>query len=241
MEIKDFIEKQKQVPFEERLTKYHRRHTIKDQLNKSDKYLESLSKEKLFGRDEILHSLNLINLVFGQISERLKGGFLVKIGKEEAYLPYSQYSLFPLLVPFADLGKIIGSYSEFEVIKVCVDPFLIIVSRKSLQLHPDQNKIKQDILVNEITQKLDAYIANVEKSKELALSIIETVEEKHYDVLHPELSEEDFKSILSTDISDPVDDLRDNDYYESGAYCSACQQAPCMCSDPERTSTTWNF
>lgn len=36
-------------------------------------------------------------------------------------------------------------------------------------------------------------------------------------------------------------DFGDRDYFEDGPYCSACQQAPCMCSDPEHTSTTWNF
>jgi hypothetical protein len=25
------------------------------------------------------------------------------------------------------------------------------------------------------------------------------------------------------------------------AYCGACQEDPCMCSDPEQTSTTWGW
>jgi hypothetical protein len=25
------------------------------------------------------------------------------------------------------------------------------------------------------------------------------------------------------------------------AYCGACQEAPCMCSDPEQASTTWGW
>jgi len=27
--------------------------------------------------------------------------------------------------------------------------------------------------------------------------------------------------------------------YNDGPYCSACQESPCMCSDPERSSTYW--
>lgn len=30
----------------------------------------------------------------------------------------------------------------------------------------------------------------------------------------------------------------DDDYYEEGPYCRACQESPCMCSDPYKTSTT---
>lgn len=241
MEINEFIENQKQTSFEERLNKYYKRHTVKDRLSKSDKYLESLSKERLFDKEDILRSLNLKNLVFGQISKRLQVGFLVKISKEEAFLPFSQFSLFPLLVPFENLNKLIGSFSEFEIIKVCAEPFMIILSRSSLQLHPDRNIIKQNILVNEITQKFEAYLGSIEKSREMALSVIETVEDKFYDAIYPDLSEEELKSILSPNLSDPFGNIKDNDYYESGPYCSACQQAPCMCSDPERTSTTWDF
>ena len=45
-------------------------------------------------------------------------------------------------------------------------------------------------------------------------------------------------------------DENDFDYYapeeekythEDGPYCGSCQQAPCMCSDPERTSMTLGF
>ena len=33
-----------------------------------------------------------------------------------------------------------------------------------------------------------------------------------------------------------------DDYeYQDGPYCSACQQAPCMCSDREATSTVHDF
>lgn len=39
---------------------------------------------------------------------------------------------------------------------------------------------------------------------------------------------------------DDHDDKHEDYTYEDGSYCSACQQRPCMCSDPERTSTTWS-
>ena len=29
--------------------------------------------------------------------------------------------------------------------------------------------------------------------------------------------------------------------YDDGPYCSSCQQTPCMCSDPEATSSTYEF
>ena len=32
-----------------------------------------------------------------------------------------------------------------------------------------------------------------------------------------------------------------SDHYDDGPYCSACQQAPCMCSDREKTSTVYDF
>jgi hypothetical protein len=35
--------------------------------------------------------------------------------------------------------------------------------------------------------------------------------------------------------------LHEDDDYEYGPYCSACQQAPCMCSDRESTSTVHDF
>lgn len=34
-------------------------------------------------------------------------------------------------------------------------------------------------------------------------------------------------------------DEYDSDYDDDGPYCYACQESPCMCSDPERTSTVW--
>lgn len=35
--------------------------------------------------------------------------------------------------------------------------------------------------------------------------------------------------------------LREDFNYESGPYCSACQESPCMCSDREQTSTVFDF
>ena len=34
-------------------------------------------------------------------------------------------------------------------------------------------------------------------------------------------------------------DFGDRDDFEEGPYCNACQQAPCMCSDPEQSSSTF--
>ena len=51
----------------------------------------------------------------------------------------------------------------------------------------------------------------------------------------------DLKEKYNSDFDD-LDDLEDKNeesIYEDGPYCSACQEAPCMCSDPERTSTVW--
>ncbi|PCJ85470.1 MAG: hypothetical protein COA57_07595 [Flavobacteriales bacterium] len=31
------------------------------------------------------------------------------------------------------------------------------------------------------------------------------------------------------------------DHYTGGRYCGSCQEAPCRCSDPEKTSTTIEF
>lgn len=43
-----------------------------------------------------------------------------------------------------------------------------------------------------------------------------------------------------SDYDDEDDDNITEDYsYEDGPYCHACQQSPCLCSDPERTSTVW--
>ena len=40
---------------------------------------------------------------------------------------------------------------------------------------------------------------------------------------------------------EPIEDIdNDNrDSFDDGPYCSACQQAPCMCSDPEQSSMTF--
>ena len=45
------------------------------------------------------------------------------------------------------------------------------------------------------------------------------------------------------DFDDDFDDVpeREKYTYEDGPFCSACEQAPCMCSDPERTSTTFGY
>ena len=43
------------------------------------------------------------------------------------------------------------------------------------------------------------------------------------------------------DFDDDFDDVPEREKYtfEDGPFCRACEQAPCMCSDPERTSTTF--
>lgn len=52
---------------------------------------------------------------------------------------------------------------------------------------------------------------------------------------------------LKTELDKLIDDSwsyekdRNDYHYDVGPYCSACQQAPCMCSDPERTSTVWGY
>ena len=54
------------------------------------------------------------------------------------------------------------------------------------------------------------------------------------------------KNYILTDNSFDVVDFnfnyeKDDDVYEDGLYCCACEQAPCMCSDKERTSMTNRF
>lgn len=38
-----------------------------------------------------------------------------------------------------------------------------------------------------------------------------------------------------------IEDDDDDDSFVDGPYCEACMQAPCMCSDRERSSTTFDF
>jgi hypothetical protein len=46
---------------------------------------------------------------------------------------------------------------------------------------------------------------------------------------------------LSKPLQSQEKDTYEREYYEDGPYCSACQQAPCMCSDREATSTVHDF
>lgn len=65
---------------------------------------------------------------------------------------------------------------------------------------------------------------------------------EHADKLQKKLDEK-----LKTKLDKLIDDSWSNEksrndyHYDDGPYCSACQQAPCMCSDPERTSTVWRY
>jgi hypothetical protein len=46
---------------------------------------------------------------------------------------------------------------------------------------------------------------------------------------------------LSKPVQSQKKQTYEREYYEDGPYCSACQQAPCMCSDREATSTVHDF
>jgi hypothetical protein len=69
---------------------------------------------------------------------------------------------------------------------------------------------------------------------------------EHVDKLKKEFVEE-LDEELKVEFDKMFDDIwpneneRNNYSFDDGPYCSACQQAPCMCSDPERTSTVWPY
>ena len=56
-------------------------------------------------------------------------------------------------------------------------------------------------------------------------------------ILNEPRKEDDDEDILENDFDREFD--REDDFFEDGPYCSACQNSPCVCSDPERSSTIW--
>lgn len=270
MELIELIEHQKLTPLEERVKAFFNRFTLKDAFTKSEKYLQQMAKEELIDNDKILKTLELKKIVSGRIVRKVGSIFIVEIDKsnrinfdaisskrpskrpkehkqtsldkipEEGILPSCFASI------FTELGlnyteKLIGSCAEFEIVKISMEPFLIVLKRNSLQRNPEQEKMKQEIMINEITKTFQKYVSDDTKSKAIAKEIIETVEEKIKASFLQIPTKYDIKDILNQHNSDIFDDLKDNDYLDDGPYCSACQEAPCMCSDPERTSTTWGY
>jgi hypothetical protein len=235
MDLKETIQSQLSIPFEKRLDNYTKSRilTLKTTTNG-----QSIRNEEL---KQILSLLNLKILVFGKFIKRLKGGFLIEFENYQAFLPISQYSLFFNLTPYGNLEKLIGTYSEFEILKVSIEPFVIILSRKSLQLNPEDESKKKEILLNVIAEQLKIYQNKENKENQVALSILQKAEQKFNNLTFEKLTVEEIQNILNDKIEDSFDNLKNYDYYEEGPYCSSCQQAPCMCSDPERTSTTWNY
>lgn len=242
MNLKDTLQTQLSIPFEERLALFSK--------NNIDKYKKSRihgiktttnggSNENEEKIKQILSLLNLKKIVLGKFVKRLIGGFLIEFKNYQGFLPVSQYTMFINLIP--NLEKLIGTYSEFEIIKVSIEPFVIILSRKSLQLNPDDELKRKEILIDVIAEHLKIHQNKNNNENQVALSILQKAEKKFNNLTFEKLTVEEIQNILNYKIEDSFDDLKNNDYYEEGPYCSSCQQAPCMCSDPERTSTSWNY
>jgi hypothetical protein len=245
MNLKDTLQTQSSIPFEERLALFSKNNvntykksrmvtfktTTNGQSNENEHKIEKLKQN--------LSLLNLKKVVFGKFVKRLKGGFLIEFEKYQGFLPFSQYTLFVNLIP--NLEKLIGTYSEFEILNVSIEPFVIILSRKSLQLNPEDETKRKEILIDVIAEQLKIYQNKKNQENQVALSILQKAEEKFNDSTFEIKTVEEIQDILNERIEDTFDDLKNNDYYEEGPYCTSCQQAPCMCSDPERTSTSWNY
>jgi len=105
---------------------------------------------------------------------------------------------------------------------------------KEIKFELDEIKrIQKSINKRKNTQEIDEKLEKT-KQKKIKLHIKEIIgmlnylideeEDEEYDI---ELEEEEYKTEYDSDDDD------------DGPYCYACQESPCMCSDPERTSTVW--
>ena len=113
----------------------------------SDDGLISLSKEKADKMkvwDEISAACERDEIIEGTITQRVKGGLAVTIrGGVKAFLPGSQVDLRPI----RNLDKLIGTSSEFKVIKFNKKRGNIVLSRRVL-LEKERDSLKAATLEN---------------------------------------------------------------------------------------------
>lgn len=135
---------------------------------------------------------------------------------------------------------------EFIIIKLVNDSF----QDAAKKLNPDK-KIYFDIQ-NDRYFEIDEGKAEEKQSKEITnRKFILEVRTRLIELLHDydpkKYSVPNMKTnITNSDEKEEVEIIeryveRDESYYEDGPYCGACQEAPCMCSDRERTSTVYDF
>lgn len=225
MNIEELIDKQKDIPFEQRLSSFKNRN-IKT---------FTFSKDKTKDIDEalntILSRLKITKVILGKIAKKINGGFLVKFNNYEGFLPYSQCSIFP---SFKNLDLLLETYCELEIVNFSVEPFVIIFSRKSLQINPIDESKKQKFLIDMIIKFIQNNNINLVSPHSEVLEIIQKSNRDYYKTknFYP-----DGDLTFLDEIHDYKNLNRVSSYQTEDRFCSSCQEAPCMCSDPEESGT----
>jgi len=220
MDEKDNFSLGNTIPFEERLAIFS-----KQNIFTAYRQTEDITP--------ILTNLKTNKFVLGKIVKKVTGGFLVKFSRHEGFLPNTQFSKFSFA--YSNSSNFIDSYYEFEIIKISSDPFLIILSRRTLQRDPNEEIERKEILIETISKYIELNAKEIVNSRDDAVKILESAEEFYYNKLFEQLSKDDFT--LLSEKEDILTDRTTSNYKENEEFCDACQQSPCMCSDPERTST----
>jgi hypothetical protein len=146
------------------------------------------------------------------------------------------------------VGELINEEMTFKVKRLLPTLIALLNLNKELN-HASHHKLPWkasdiEILVKDYVDSIPSHILDNVKasnliSKELFDELDSFINKKPFDLKNLDkklmgLEEEGNYKIDDRDF--------DRDYdVPYGRFCSACQQAPCMCSDPERSSTTHNF
>lgn len=116
---------------------------------------EKAKRMQLF--DKLEGILDSNEIIKGQITRRIKGGYHVDLDGVEAFLPGSHVDLRP--VP--DMDALVGQAFEFRVLKVNRRRSNVIVSRRVL-LEEERDSMRQSLLLNiEEGQKVQGKVKNI--------------------------------------------------------------------------------
>lgn len=184
--------------------------------------------------NQYLSKLKIDKIVLGKIVKRIKGGFLVEMEEYDGYLPFSEYSIFPFML--RDLNLLIGVTCELNIIRISIEPFVIIFSRKSLQKNPLEENQKREILIEKVAQFINKNTKSVKEPLDVVKGIFENANEEFYSKLYKDLNLGSTLNEFDKDLNQALDY---NVNIQNGPFCHSCEQAPCLCSDPEKTSTEW--
>ncbi|SDB29859.1 small subunit ribosomal protein S1 [Desulfonatronum thiosulfatophilum] len=116
---------------------------------------EKAKRMQLFDKLEAILDSN--EVITGEITKRIKGGYHVDVDGVEAFLPGSHVDLRP--VP--DMDALVGQEFEFRVLKVNRRRSNVIVSRRVL-LEEERDSMRQTLLQNiEEGQKVEGKVKNI--------------------------------------------------------------------------------